>query len=74
MPPSLKESKNILENYSDNITAYANELNVPFTYCLQIETTVSGIKGKALLYFDQHNHVRLCDELSGKINGNGSNL
>ena len=67
MPPSLQESQNILENYSGNITTYANELDVPFTYCVPVETTVCGIPGKALLYFDEHNHVHLCNELSDKI-------
>jgi len=68
MAPHLTESQNILASHGDNITNYANELNIPYTYCVPVATTLAGIPGKALLYFDARNHINLCNELSEHIN------
>jgi transposase len=68
MPPHLKESQNILASHGDDIANYANELNVPHTYCVTVDTVIESISGKALLYFDAWNHVHLCNELSEYIN------
>jgi len=68
MPQHLKKSQNILSSHGDNITNYANELNVPNTYCISIDTSVCNIPGKVLLYFDAWNHMHLCSELSERIN------
>lgn len=68
LPPHLKESQSILTSYGDCIANYANELNVPYTYCVPVETTIGSVSGKALLYFDAQNHIHLCNELSERIN------
>jgi transposase len=68
LPPHLQESQNILAAHSNDITNYANELHVPYTYCVPVETMVKRVAGKVLLYFDAQNHMHLCNELSEHIN------
>lgn len=68
MPMHLKESQRLLATYGNEVAKYSNELNSPHIYCMSINIEVSGIKGRALLYFDAQNHVRLCGELSEHIN------
>ena len=68
LPASLKESQNILASHGDNINNYANELNVPHTFCIAVDSEIHGVSGKVLLYFDALNHVLLCNELSEHIN------
>jgi len=68
MPPHLKESQTVLASHGDNIANYANELNVPYTYCVPADIVIGSVPGKALLYFDAQNHINLCNELSEYIN------
>jgi len=68
MPPHLKESQNILTSHGADIAVYANELNIPHTYCVSVDTVIRSVSGKALLYFDSLNHIHLCNELSEHIN------
>jgi len=68
MPQHLKESQKIFASHSDNIANYANELNVPHTYCIQVNTSLENVPGKVLLYFDAWNHIHQCNELSERIN------
>ena len=68
LPTYLKESQNLLASYGDSVENYANELNVPHTFCIAVDSTIQSVSGKVLLYFDALNHVMLCNELSEKIN------
>ena len=68
LPPHLKESQSILASHGDDIANYANELNVPYIYCVSVNTMIGSVLGKVLLYFDAHNHIHLCNELSEQIN------
>jgi len=67
MPPSLKESERILDNFGENIEKYANELSMRHVYCVPIDTTVSGVQGRVMLYCDSWSRINLCEELSNKI-------
>ena len=68
LPAYLKESQNILAKSGENIANYANELSVPYTYCLPIDAVIQNVSGKVMLYFDSLNHIQLCSELSERIN------
>ena len=68
LPAHLKESQNILASHGGNVDNYANELNIPHTFCITVDCEIQGVSGKALLYFDALNHVLLCNELSENIN------
>ena len=68
MPSSLTESKNIINDHASSVAHYANRLDIPHTFCLTIDTTVWGVDGNALLYFDEMSHAQLCEELVELIN------
>jgi transposase len=68
LPVHLKESQNILASHGSSVENYANELNVPHTFCSSVDCEIQGVSGKVLLYFDALSHVFLCNELSEKIN------
>jgi transposase len=68
MPAYLTESQQIMESYGYDIKSYANELSDPQTYCVSADLKIGDVSGRALLYFDSLNHVKLCVELSEKIN------
>ena len=68
LPPNLQESQNILTEHCGGIAGYENELNIPYTYCVPVETSIRSVSGKVLLYFDAQNHLHLCNELSEHIN------
>jgi hypothetical protein len=68
LPTHLIESQNILASHGSSVENYANELNVPHTFCIAIDCEIQGVSGKALLYFDALSHVLLCNELSEKVN------
>ena len=67
LPPNLLESQNILTAHGEGIACYENELNVPYTYCVPVETVIRSVSGKVLLFFDVQNHMHLCNELSEHI-------
>jgi transposase len=68
LPAYLKESQDILASHGSFVNNYANELTVPHTFCIAVDSEIHGVKGKVLLYFDALNHVLLCNELSENIN------
>ena len=68
LPAYLKESQNILDSCGGDIANYANELSVPYTYCVTVDAVIQNVPGKAMLYFDAWNHIHLCNELSERIN------
>ena len=68
LPTHLKESQNILDSYGSSVDNYANEVNVPHTFCIAVDCEIQSVSGKVLLYFDALSHVLLCNELSEKIN------
>jgi len=67
MPGHLKESKKIIAAHGDGIEKYANELSGRQVYCIPVDTELSGVPGRVMLYFDPWNHLNLCDELSNHI-------
>ncbi len=66
MPLYLTEAMAILESYAEGIDRYEYELP-DHIYCRQIDTSIYGVAGKVLLFYDQWNHHALCSELSDKI-------
>jgi transposase len=77
MPTKLKESETAITALGQNITRYSNELNNHHTYCAAKETTIYGISGRILVYFDAQNHVTQCKDLSElieRLNGELSKL
>ena len=68
LPTHLKESQSILADHGGNVENYANQLDVPHTFCIAVDCEVQGVSGKILLYFDALSHVFLCNELAEKIN------
>ena len=68
MSANLNTSKDILENHAKSVAHYANRLSIPHTFCIAVDTTIWGIAGKALLYFDEMSHAQLCEELVSLIN------
>ena len=68
LAPNLIESQSILASHGDGIANYANELNIQYTYCIPVDAVIAGVSGRVLLYFDAHNHIHLCNELSEQIN------
>ncbi|HBN84847.1 MAG TPA: hypothetical protein DDZ89_13500 [Clostridiales bacterium] len=68
MPAFLKESQKILSEYADGIEKYENELIEYHVYCVEVNTTLYGVPGKVLLYYDPWNHLNLCNEMSERIN------
>jgi len=67
LPIHLKESQQILELHGAGIENYANKIGVPHTYCIPVETTVWGVRGKAFLYFDALSHAHLANDISEQI-------
>ena len=67
LPAHLKESQNILASHGGSVNHYANELTVPHTFCIAVDSEIHGVSGKILLYFDALSHVLLCNELSESI-------
>jgi transposase len=68
LPAYLNVSQDILASHGEDIDTYANELNVPHTFCVTVDTEIQGVPGRVLLCFDALNHVCLCNELSENIN------
>jgi transposase len=67
MSTSLDISKEMINSYSNDIDKFANKLPTQEIFCVQQPTTVHGVDGKLMLYFDQHNHNQLCNDLSERI-------
>jgi transposase len=68
MSANLTQSKDILNSHVHDVAHFANRLNIPHTFCVPINTTVWGVDGRALLYFDEMSHAQLCEELFELIN------
>jgi transposase len=67
MPVSLAESEKLIAANSSNIETYANELPCRHIYCVQKDAGAYGVSGKALLFYDSLSHLRLCEEMSDRI-------
>jgi transposase len=74
LPAHLKESQQILATFGSGIENYANKIGIPHTYCIPIDTTVWGVKGKVFLYFDSLSHAHLSNEMSEMIDRLGAEL
>jgi transposase len=68
LPAHHKEPQSILASHGDDINNYANELTVPHTFCVAVDSEIHGVSGKVFLYFDALSNVLLCNELSEHIN------
>lgn len=67
MPAYLTDAEQAIEQCRNQIERYANELPDCHIYCMEIPTTLYGVVGKILVYYDPWNHVNLCSELSESI-------
>lgn len=67
MPAYLTDAEQAVEQCRNQIERYANELPDYHIYCMEIPTTLYGVSGKVLVYYDPWNHVNLYCELSERI-------
>jgi transposase len=67
IPASLDVSKNMIATHINDIRKFMNKLPEREIFCVQQETSIHGVNGKLMLYFDQQNHNQLCAELSEYI-------
>jgi hypothetical protein len=67
MPLHLKESQQLLDSYGKDVEKYANELQQAGIYCISVDMTISGIFGRALMYYDSFNYFNQCITLSETI-------
>jgi transposase len=67
MPIHLKESEKILDTHADNIECYANELKYRHIYCVQAFLEIHSVAGRVLVFYDALNHLKLCEEMSDRI-------
>jgi transposase len=67
MPASLKESERLLVAYGGDIEKYENELGSEQVYCASVDADINGVPGRVMIFYDSWNHVRLCGELSERI-------
>lgn len=67
MPLYLKESEKTLNTHSENIERYANELKYRHIYCAQSFLEIHGVAGRVLVFYDALNHLKLCEEMSDRI-------
>lgn len=63
----LTEAEQAVEQCRSQIERYANELPDYHIYCMGIPTTLYGVAGKIMVYYDPWNHATLCSELSESI-------
>jgi transposase len=68
MPAFLTESEKVIATYGKDIENYTNELSsYRNIYCVQAPSIIYGISGRVLLYYDAWNHLKICEELSARI-------
>ncbi|MDR3204569.1 MAG: hypothetical protein LBV23_07470 [Deltaproteobacteria bacterium] len=64
---NLDISKEMISSHLHDINMYPNKLPGLEIFCLQQQTSIYGISGKLMLYFDPQNQSQLCSELSERI-------
>jgi transposase len=74
IPSHLDISKEMIKENIANITGFANKLPRQEMFCVQKPTSIHGISGKLMLFFDPENNVHLCSELSERIDQLSSEL
>ncbi|MDR1872858.1 MAG: hypothetical protein LBS60_13235 [Deltaproteobacteria bacterium] len=74
IPSHLDISKEMIKENIDNITSFTNKLFWQEMFCVQKPTSIHGISGKLMLFFDPQSHLRLCSELSERIERLASEL
>jgi hypothetical protein len=57
----------MISSHLSDIEKYSNKLPGHEIFCVQQPTSLYGVGGKLLLFFDQQNHNQLCGELSERI-------
>ena len=67
IPAKLDISKQMINDNINNISSYANKLEKQEIFCTQKPTSIHGVSGKLMLFFDPQNHMLLCRELSDRI-------
>jgi transposase len=67
VPAHLDISKAMIKANVNDINNYNNKLDKQEIFCVQQSTSIHGISGKLMLFFDPKNHTRLCEELSDRI-------
>jgi transposase len=74
MPAFLKESEKLLASNSNSIETYTNELSCRHVYCMQADIEIYGVAGRALIFCDSLNHLKLCEEMTNRIDSLKSEL
>jgi transposase len=68
VPSFLDISKKMIEEYRNSINRYVNKLDIQEDiFCIQKPTSIYGVSGKLMLFFDLSNSTKLCQELSERI-------
>lgn len=67
MPAYLADAEQAIEQCRSQIERYANELPDYHIYCMEIPSTLYGVAGRIMVYYDPWNHVNLCSEMSESI-------
>lgn len=67
MPVYLTDAEQAIGQCRDQIERYANELPDYHIYCVGIDSTLYGVSGRIMVYYDPWNHANLCSELSESI-------
>lgn len=67
MPVYLTDAEQAIRQCRNQIERYANELPDYHIYCMGIDSTLYGVSGRIMVYYDPWNHANLCSELSESI-------
>jgi transposase len=67
IPTHLDIAKEMIKANINGITNYRNKFPKQEIFCIQQMTSIHGVSGKLLLYFDPQSHASLCSELSNRI-------
>jgi hypothetical protein len=67
LPASLDISKDMIANLGPGIAGYSNKVGSGELFCARSELCHCGVAGRILLFYDERNHLLLCEALSEKI-------
>jgi transposase len=67
IPSSLGISREMIATHIADIGRYSNKLAEQEIFCIEQPTSIHGVSGKLMLYFDPQSHSQLCRELSERI-------
>jgi hypothetical protein len=64
---NLDVSKEMIKSNINGIDGCANKLGEKEIFCAEQPTSIHGVSGRLMLYFDPQSHAQLCGELSDRI-------